>query len=149
MTRAALAVPFSVLLLMAACRPDPVAEAPDPAAAPVPLAPAVPPPPPPPPPAPDAAPKPAIVLPDGMLEITLRAGGIKVRGKTVSLASLTSLFERLAAQDPGAQVLVRVEGGVSRARVQQIMSAAEGAGLSRIGTMDVGGGTAKKKKRKR
>ena len=124
MTRAALAVPFSVLLLLAACRPDPVAEAPDPAAAPVPLAPAVPPPPPP-PPAPDAAPKPAIVLPDGLLEITLRARGIKVRGKTVSLSSLTSLFERLAAQDPGAQVLVRVEGGVSRARVQQIMSAAE------------------------
>ena len=103
------------------------------------------PPPPPPADAVDAAP-PGESEP---IDVILEGGTIKVGRRRVTEAQLIALFEKAATKDPRTQVIIKVLGTVSRARKSKIVSDAEGAGLSRVGTMELGASTRRKKKKKR
>lgn len=109
------------------------------------------PPPPPPPDAPPSAPTADAAPPQDSepIDVILEGGTIKIGRRRVTEAQLITIFEKAAARDPRTQIIIKVMGSVSRARKDKIVRDAEAAGLERVGTMELGTTTRRKKATKK
>jgi biopolymer transport protein ExbD len=75
----------------------------------------------------------AILADDKDLDVWMTAdGALLVDDQPVDFAGLRAIFKDRAAKDPGTQVVIRADTGVSHGRVVAVMDNAKAFGLSRL-----------------
>jgi biopolymer transport protein ExbD len=62
----------------------------------------------------------------------LKDGTVVTDGKAIDLNDLRAKFEKLAKENPDAQVIIQADTGVQHGRVVEVMETAKSVGISRL-----------------